>query len=83
MQLPSPYDRLLMPVYLPSLIMATSQMALLILLPLYVLDLGYGPVLASVVMGFRGIGLLLFDVPAGALAARFGDKPVLLDRASG
>lgn len=78
MQLPAPYDRLLMPVYLPSLIMATSQMALLILLPLYVLDLGYGPVLASVVMGFRGIGLLLFDVPAGALAARFGDKPVLL-----
>ncbi len=78
MQLPSPYDSLLMPVYLPSFIMATSQMALMILLPLYVLELGYGPVLASVVMGFRGIGLLLFDVPAGALVARFGDKPVLL-----
>lgn len=78
MQLPSPYNRLLMPVYLPSLIMATSQMALLILLPLYVLDLGYGPVLASVVVGFRGIGLLLFDIPAGALVARLGDKPVLL-----
>ena len=78
MQLPPPYDRLLVPVYLPSFIMATSQMALLILLPLYVLELGYGPVLASLVMGFRGIGLLLFDVPAGALVARFGDKPVLL-----
>ncbi len=78
MNLPSPYDRLLMPVYLPSLIMATSQMALLILLPLYVLDLGHGAVLASLVVGFRGIGLLLFDVPAGALVARFGDKPVLL-----
>ncbi|WP_428102387.1 MFS transporter [Candidatus Rariloculus sp.] len=78
MQLPSPYDRLLMPVYLPSFIMSVSQMALLILLPLYVLELGYGPVLASLVMGLRGIGLLLFDLPAGMLVTRFGDKPVLL-----
>jgi MFS family permease len=26
----------------------------------------------------RGIGVLLFDVPAGVLVARFGDKPVLV-----
>ena len=78
MRLPSPYDRLLAPVYLPSLLMAVSQEALTILLPLYVLELGATPAFAALIVGLRGIGILLFDVPAGMLVARFGDKPVLL-----
>jgi MFS family permease len=77
-RLPSPYDRLLLPVYVPSLLMAVSQEALTILLPLYVLDLGASPAFAALVAGLRGVGVLLFDVPAGMLVARFGDKPVLL-----
>ena len=40
MRLPPPYDRLLLPEYLPSLLMAVSQEALTILLPLYVLENG-------------------------------------------
>jgi MFS family permease len=78
MRLPSPYDRLLLPVYAPTLLMAVSQEALTILLPLYVLELGAGPAFAALIVGLRGIGILLFDVPAGMLVARFGDKPVLL-----
>lgn len=78
MQLPSPYDRLLVPVYLPSFLMALSQMALIILLPLHVIDLGFSPAFAATVVGLRGVGVLLFDVPAGMLVTRFGDKPVLL-----
>ncbi len=78
MRLPSPYDRLLLPVYVPSLLMAVSQEALTILLPLYMLELGATPAFAALVVGLRGIGILLFDVPAGMLVARFGDKPVLL-----
>ena len=78
MQLPSPYDRLALPVYVPSLLMAISQEALTILLPLYVLSLGEGAAFAALVAGLRGVGVLLFDVPAGMLVARFGDKPVLL-----
>ncbi|HLF12422.1 MAG TPA: MFS transporter [Gammaproteobacteria bacterium] len=78
MRLPSPYDRLLVPVYVPSLLMAISQEALTILLPLYVLELGASPAFAALIVGLRGIGVLLFDVPAGMLVARFGDKPVLL-----
>jgi MFS family permease len=58
--------------------MAISQEALTILLPLYVLELGASPAFAALVVGLRGIGVLLFDVPAGMLVARFGDKPVLL-----
>jgi MFS family permease len=78
MRLPSPYDRLLLPVYVPSLLMAVSQEALTILLPLYVLNSGAGAAFAAMIAGLRGVGVLLFDVPAGMLVARFGDKPVLL-----
>lgn len=78
MRLPPPYDRLLAPVYVPSLLMAVSQEALTILLPLYMLEIGASPAFAALVVGLRGVGVLLFDVPAGMLVARFGDKPVLL-----
>jgi MFS family permease len=78
MSLPSPYDRLLLPVYVPSLLMAVSQEALTILLPLYMLEIGASPAVAALVVGLRGVGILVFDVPAGMLVARFGDKPVLL-----
>lgn len=74
----SPYRRLLIPIYLPSCLLAVSQQALLILLPLYVLDLGGGAAIAAVVVGLRGLGMLLFDVPAGLLVSRFGDKPSML-----
>lgn len=73
-----PYDRLLVPVYVPSFLNALSQMALLILLPLYILELGHSAAFAAAVIGLRGIGVLVFDVPAGVLVARFGDKPVLI-----
>jgi MFS family permease len=55
-----------------------SHEALTILLPLYMLDVGASPALAALVVGLRGVGVLLFDVPAGMLVAKFGDKPVLL-----
>jgi len=60
------------------LLMAVSQEALTILLPLYMLEIGASPAFAALVVGLRGLGVLLFDVPAGMLVARFGDKPVLL-----
>ena len=58
--------------------MAVSQEALTILLPLYMLEIGASPAVAALMVGLRGVGVLLFDVPAGMLVARFGDKPVLL-----
>lgn len=78
LRLSSPYDRLALPVYLPSFMMAIAQEALTILLPLYVIELGGTPAFAALIAGLRGVGVLLFDVPAGMLVARFGDKPVLL-----
>ena len=78
MSLKSPYDRLLAPIYVPSFLMALSAQAMLILLPLYVLELGGAPAFAALIMGLHGIGILVFDIPAGMLAARFGDKPLML-----
>jgi MFS family permease len=53
-------------------------MALLILLPLYALDAGYNAAFAATIVGLRGVGILLFDIPAGVLVARFGEKAILL-----
>jgi MFS family permease len=78
MRMPAPYDRLMLPVYIPSLLMSTSQMALMILLPIHIVDIGFSAAFAATVVGLRGIGLLAFDVPAGMLVARFGDRAVLL-----
>jgi MFS family permease len=76
MRLPEPYRGLLLPVYLPSFLMALAQEAVLILLPLFALEIGYGAPFAAFIVGLRGVGVLLFDVPSGMLVARFGDKPV-------
>jgi MFS family permease len=78
MSLPPPYDRLLVPIYLPSLLMAISNQGMILVLPLYALHVSGDPAFAALVVGLRGLGILVFDIPAGMLAARFGDKPVLL-----
>jgi MFS family permease len=74
----TPFRRLLLPIYVPSLLVSASQTALLILLPLYVIDLGMGAALAAFIVGIRGLGLFLFDIPAGMFASRFGDRAILL-----
>ena len=76
--LPAPFDRLLLPIYIPSLIISACHTALLILLPIYVVNLGFSAAIAALVVGARGLGLLLFDVPAGLIASRFGDRVILI-----
>jgi len=57
--------------------MAVANQAMLLLLPLYALELSGSAAYAALIMGLRGFGILLFDVPAGLLVSRFGDKWVL------
>ena len=78
MGLPAPYDRLLIPLYLPSAFTAVANQAMLLLLPLYAFEVSGSVAFAALVMALRGVGVLLFDVPAGLLVGRFGDKSVLL-----
>lgn len=72
------HGQLLSSVYLPSLLMAISNQGTLLVLPLYALYLTGDPAFAALVVGLRGLGVLLLDVPAGMITARFGDKGVML-----
>ena len=57
--------------------MAVANQAMVLLLPLYALEVSGSAAFAALVVGLRCFGVLLFDVPAGLLVRRFGDKWVL------
>jgi MFS family permease len=65
-------------VYVPSLLFAIGQGAAIPMLPLLALDLGLSVPLAGAVVAARAFGTLLFDVPAGVMVARLGEKPSML-----
>ena len=68
----------LLPVYVPAMLLGISAQAILVLLPLYVIEVGGSLAAASIAVGCRGVGMMVFDIPAGVLAARLGDKTVML-----
>lgn len=74
----SVYRQLLLPIYCPTLLNSTSLQALLVLLPLYALDSGYSAAFTAMLIGIRGAGMLVLDIPVGIFLSRFGDKPILL-----
>jgi MFS family permease len=61
-------------VYLPNLLFAIGQGAAVPVIALLALDLGASPAVAGAVVALRGLGTMLFDVPAGVLVARYGDR---------
>ena len=65
-------------VYLPSSLMAVAQMALLVVLPLYVLDLGWSLSVAALVFAMRGLGSVVVNVPASLVIERHGHKAGML-----
>ena len=65
-------------VYLPSFLIAAGQQAVLVLLPLYALELGGGATFAATLLALRGLGSLVSNVPAGMLVSRIGDKQVMI-----
>ena len=67
-----------MSVYVPAMLLGIPAQASLVLLPLYVLQLGESPAAAASIIGLRALGMMAMDIPAGMLAARFGDKRVML-----
>ena len=71
------YRRLLLAIYAPSLLISIGSQGLVVLLPLYILDLTGSPAAAATVVGARGIGTWLSNLPLGALVARYGDKQVM------
>ncbi|WP_199042750.1 MFS transporter [Glycomyces salinus] len=69
---------LLIPVYGPTALISIGMGAVLPLVALAALDLGASVAQAAVVAALVGFGALAGDLPAGALAHRFGEKRVLL-----
>lgn len=69
---------LLFSLLLPSIVLAIGHQGMMLLLPLYVLELDGSAGSAAAIVGMRGLGMMLIDIPAGMLAARFGDKKAML-----
>ena len=47
------------------------------MLPLYALQFENGPALAALMLGARGAGVMVSDLPAGMLVTRFGDMWIM------
>jgi MFS family permease len=61
-------------VYLPTLLFSVGQGAVIPIVALAALELGASPALAGLIVALRGIGVLAFDLPAGWLVSRFGER---------
>jgi MFS family permease len=69
---------LLLSVYLPSSMMSYCQSSLLLVIPLYALDLGASPGLTALIFSLRGLGNMVADLPAGYITIRLGPKITML-----
>ena len=69
---------LILPVYVPALILAFCRGMLVPILPLYArsFDVSYG--LVGLVLAAEGLGTLAADIPAGVLLRRIGRKRAML-----
>ncbi|MGB0663400.1 MAG: MFS transporter [Pontibacterium sp.] len=64
-------------IIVPSSIFAVVQQALLVILPLYILENGGTLAASAAVIGIKGLGMMLSDIPAGMLLSRIGDKRLM------
>ena len=67
-----------LPIIFPSALVSITQQSLLVVLPLYVLAIGGSWTESAMIIGIKGMGMMLADLPASLLIARFGDKKVML-----
>lgn len=65
---------LVLTVYLPALLFAVGQGAVVPVVALTATDLGATAATATVIVAIRGIGTMLFDLPAGTLVGRLGER---------
>ena len=73
-----PWRRLIVPVYGPTMLISIGEGAVLPIVALSARSLGATVGVAALVVALIGIGQLLGDLPAGAIAARIGEKRALI-----
>ncbi|MEE9306864.1 MAG: MFS transporter [Spirochaetia bacterium] len=69
---------LILPVYIPTLLIMFGYGMIIPVLPLFARSLGAGLGITGVIVSMRGAGSLLFDLPAGAIISRVGKLPALV-----
>ena len=69
---------LALPIYLPTFLFAIGQGAAIPILPLLALDMGLSVPMAGLLVGLRSVGSLLFNLPAGMLVARVGERRAMI-----
>ncbi len=65
---------LFLSVYLPTLLFAVGQGAVVPIVALTAADLGASVAVAGLAVAARGVGTMAFDLPAGALVERYGER---------
>jgi MFS family permease len=70
--------KMLLPVYVPTALLAFGQGLLVPTLPFYAASLDAKASLIGFIAAAAGIGTLIADVPAGALLGRLGRRPAML-----
>ncbi|MEX2375284.1 MAG: MFS transporter [Dehalococcoidia bacterium] len=73
---PSPFRirSLTLPVYVPTFLFSLGQGAIIPVIPLFATDLGSTVAFAALAVGLRGFGTMLFDVPAGLMVGKIGER---------
>ncbi len=61
-------------VYLPTFLFAVGQGAVIPTIPQFADSLGASVAMAAVIVGLRGVGTMLFDIPAGVMVGQFGER---------
>jgi len=69
---------IVLPVYAPTLLLAVGNGMLTPILPLYAASFGASYGLIGLVLGSRGLGTILGDLPAGMLIRRVGQRRLMM-----
>ncbi|MBN1515257.1 MFS transporter [Candidatus Sumerlaeota bacterium] len=67
-----PFRKILLAIYLPSLLIAIGAGAIIPFLPLFIQELGANVGLTGLIVSMGGFGLLIFNIPGILLASRYG-----------
>ena len=59
------HKRAISSLYVPSLFFGIPGHAAFLLLPLCIIEIGGSPSAAAAVIGFKGLGMMLCDIPGG------------------
>jgi MFS family permease len=65
-------------VYVPTILFSIGQGCVIPAIPLFAKELGSSVAAAALIVALRGIGQLLFDMPAGIAVSRWGDKGAMV-----